>query len=186
MHLCRTRSTRTRQCILTLQVRDRGRRLVLCERGARARRVLHLILSLGRRYAGPEHLLAAISVPQGRGLRPDVFLLLTAWPQWRARSRCPHLLYSRFPCPGRVLGSGSLASYASCAGTPFHCSAPPLNVVGQFGLMLLTFITTHVFQFRFADAEHYRHPSLVDHFAFSAPASRSLVTLATSGANTGF
>ena len=25
--------------------------------------------------------------------------------------------------------------------------------------MLLTFITTHVFQFRFADAEHYRHPS---------------------------
>ena len=43
------------------------------------------------------------------------------------------------------------ASYASCAGTPFHCCAPPLNVVGQSGLMLLTFITTHVFQFRFAE-----------------------------------
>ena len=29
--------------------------------------------------------------------------------------------------------------------------APPLNVVGQSGLMLLTFITTHVFQVRFAE-----------------------------------
>ena len=69
-----------------------------------------------------------------------------------------HILF-RLWCNLRFSGQCEEASNASCAGTPFHCSAPPLNVVGQFGLMLLTFITTHVFQFRFADAEHYRHPS---------------------------